>query len=246
VTSPAQPFAAPATPGAGAPIAERPTALLRARPVVTALAGGALALTVLAGLTHGLLLAVDEPIADVVRAQSWLEVLRPLNELGSERQGAVLAVVAGLALWRWCRRMAWLVPAVVGAGIALNVGMKLLVDRPRPPDPLGATALASFPSGHVLHAVVLLGLVPPLVHLVTRRRWAFWASAGVVAALAVCVAAMRVYLGAHWPTDVVASLLIGALLLAATEGALQGGPACTSRACALHQPSGPRLELASA
>jgi membrane-associated phospholipid phosphatase len=214
--------------------ARRPSALLRSRPVAAALLAGATTLAVLALLGHHVLLTIDEPLARIVRDQGWLEVLRPINELGSERQGAALAVVAGLVMWRWCRRLAWAVPAIVLGTVGLNVLMKLVIDRPRPPEPLGATALASFPSGHVLHAVVLLGLVPPIVHLVTGRRWAFWSTAGIVTLLAVCVAALRVYLGAHWPSDVLGSLLIGGLVLAAVEGLLMGRTSCAARPCALH------------
>ncbi len=173
-----------------------------------------LVLTGLAWGAHSLLSRVDDPLSGAVRNQGWLDVLAPINELGSEQRGAVLAVIVGLALWRWCRTLSLVVPAAVLGSVALNVAVKLVVDRPRPPSPATGTALASFPSGHVLHAVVLLGLAP-LVVAVLGGRPAFRRVTAALAAVGVLgVAAMRIHLGAHWPTDVIGSVLMGTLVLA--------------------------------
>jgi undecaprenyl-diphosphatase len=75
------------------------------------------------------------------------------------------------------------------------------------------TGLGSFPSGHVIHAVVIFGLLPILLWAVTKSRGYLVFGFAVFGVSVLAVAVSRVSLGAHWPSDVVASLLIGASLL---------------------------------
>ena len=84
--------------------------------------------------------------------------------------------------------------------------LKALIDRPRPPDPLVATSGASFPSGHAIAAAVtaaglVIALLPPGR---ARLRWEI--QAGLITFV---MAMSRVYLGAHWLSDVVAGSLMG-------------------------------------
>ena len=116
--------------------------------------------------------------------------------------GQVTVVVLGSAvLWR---RRALLLPMVMaGAGI-LQFLAKWAVDRPRPNlDPTG------FPSAHVLSLVVLLGCLAYVVGTSEARRG--WQRLGVGACVAiVCtVAFSRMYLDAHWLSDVLGGLSIG-------------------------------------
>lgn len=101
------------------------------------------------------------------------------------------------------RLAAFVLVARVGA-MLLSTGLKLAVDRTRPviDEPIATALGASFPSGHALGsaafyatlAVLLLPRRPPLV---------------AAALVAVAVAASRVLLGVHFPSDVTAGLLIG-------------------------------------
>ena len=95
--------------------------------------------------------------------------------------------------------------------------LKLVVDRARPPDPAVDTALGSFPSGHVIHAVVIFGLVLFLLWILTNRRLFLRVGFGVFTIVVVSVAVSQVRLGAHWPSDVIASFFIGASLLLAAK-----------------------------
>jgi membrane-associated phospholipid phosphatase len=107
------------------------------------------------------------------------------------------------------------VPAIAGAGgFAISVVVKFVIDRPRPPTHLAAVEGfgPAFPSGHSIRAAAVAGAV---AWLLTRwyphRRAAAWSIAIVVPA---AVGASRVYQGAHWATDVLAGIAVGAAWLA--------------------------------
>jgi undecaprenyl-diphosphatase len=126
-----------------------------------------------------------------------------------------LAIVA-LMMWRRQYLMALFVAlAVVARGSV--VLMKELVERPRPlPTQVDVSEQAggfSFPSGHVLGAVLLWGFVyfasERLIASPRTRRWVRWSSVGVIALMGL----QRVYAGAHWPSDVLAAYLWGGVIL---------------------------------
>ena len=105
---------------------------------------------------------------------------------------------------RWPVFLAWTIVGSVG----LDNLIKMLVDRPRPDfHRLTDVSGSAFPSGHASAAAALF---LALAFLLTRRmnggRAWVW---GVAAVLACLVAVSRVYLGAHWATDVIGGLALG-------------------------------------
>ncbi|MBF9223787.1 phosphatase PAP2 family protein [Hymenobacter ruricola] len=117
--------------------------------------------------------------------------------------GPVPMVVAavlftGVLAWRRRPREAWFFGLAVGGAVALNLLAKAILGRPRPAFwvSLAPETSYSFPSGHAMGsaAVVLaLGL------LLARRRWRVW---GPGAVFVLGVGFSRVYLGVHYPSDV--------------------------------------------
>ncbi len=126
-----------------------------------------------------------------------------------------LTIAAVMALRRQHLAALFVVLAAIARGSV--VLLKELVERPRPsPFQVDVTEQAggfSFPSGHVLGAVLLWGLVyfasEQLIANRRIRRWVQWSSL----ALIVLTGFQRVWAGAHWPSDVLAAYLWGGVIL---------------------------------
>lgn len=162
----------------------------------------------------GWLLALDEPVSEWFRGLIEDGAFATLvTQLGSPNMAVALGALGTVALWRRCRASAITLGLLVTSAVAADIVLKLIVDRPRPPNPLVDTGLGSFPSGHVIHAVVIFGLVPILLWAVTNSATYLKFGFAVFGVVVVSVAVSRVALGAHWPSDVVASFFIGASLL---------------------------------
>ncbi|WP_069762557.1 phosphatase PAP2 family protein [Streptomyces sp. LUP47B] len=130
----------------------------------------------------------------------------------------VLAAVA--VLWLVWRRNAWWTAVWLAATCALGTlvqqVLKAAVGRPRPvwPDPVDTAHFAAYPSGHALTATVVCGLLLWLLHHYGVGR-ALWFTALALAALSVVgVGLTRIWLGVHWPSDVLGGWLLGAMLVA--------------------------------
>lgn len=190
--------------------------------LVWIVAGASIVLAVLARVDGGsVLLTWDEPIQEWVQARrtdSWGTVFRTFSRLGSNLVVfSVFAVLCGLTALR-CRVLALALAIAVLARSPLEWLIKEMVDRERPDiERLVDGTGPSHPSGHVLAAVALWGLLPPLVALVTDRRWLWWLASFLAGVLIAGISMSRVYLGVHWFSDIVQGLLLGWLYLTALE-----------------------------
>ncbi|AEW93209.1 MULTISPECIES: phosphatase PAP2 family protein [Streptomycetaceae] len=137
---------------------------------------------------------------------------------GPTTMRALTVVAAGVCWLTGRRRQAyWAVTAAV-LGWTVETAVKAAVDRARPhwPHPVDTATGAAFPSGHALAATTACLTLSWLLRLSGRRgRW--WALAVVVGAGSVAgVGVTRVYLGVHWPSDVIGGWLAGAAVVTAT------------------------------
>ena len=122
-----------------------------------------------------------------------------------------LALICCLALFRAGLRWETFAVAVsLGGAMLISDTVKLLVSRPRPPvEHLQAVTGSSFPSGHSAQAsafwfsLVLALPAARVAPLLTR------VAAGLALVLVLAVALSRVYLGVHYPADVIAGVLLG-------------------------------------
>ncbi|MEX2287538.1 MAG: phosphatase PAP2 family protein [Planctomycetaceae bacterium] len=138
----------------------------------------------------------------------WLaEMARDITALGGYAfLGLLVAAVAGF-LWLDGKHAAmWYLLGAVVSGFLVMVALKTIINRPRPDvvPHLSAAISTSFPSGHsMMSAVVFLTLGGLLEQLAESRPLKFY-FLSVALFLSLIVGASRVYMGVHYPTDVLA------------------------------------------
>ena len=131
---------------------------------------------------------------------------------------AVLSIVMlPIVLWAVRRRADSLAALLVLAADALNQGLKVVVDRPRPEFSLLTSSPSSpaFPSGHSFHAIVLFGLLIVIAGELIKPPRIRRGIQALLCVVILAVGASRVYLGVHWPSDVIGAYVIGGLSLVA-------------------------------
>lgn len=160
------------------------------------------------------LLSMRNPadLADPIGPGWFEETCRDFTALGgiAVLVMIVLAVSGYLVLSGKTRAALWLILAT-GSGIALSTLLKMGFDRPRPDlVPHGSTVYSkSFPSGHsLISAVVYLTIGTLLARVEPRRRLKVYVMT-VAILLTLLIGVSRVYLGVHWPTDVLAGWTVG-------------------------------------
>lgn len=160
--------------------------------------------------SRGLVQGVDDWVREAaasIRNEPLTRFFQALDWLGSTVVMWPLRFVALLLIVVRRRYVQLLAYSLALVTSELCIGpLKVVIDRPRPTGSLVVTSGASFPSGHAIAAAVtaaglVIALLPP-----GRERLRWEVQAGVLT----CVMAFsRVYLGAHWLSDVIAGSLIG-------------------------------------
>jgi undecaprenyl-diphosphatase len=188
-------------------------------------AAGALAAWAFGGLTQDVAGHDDTVRADphvtawvIAHRTGWLtSALQVLTWLGS----TAVIIPAGLAvgLYFLFRRRTWQPLALLAAAVAGAIGLygivKPLVGRPRPPAAIwiGHYTGAAFPSGHATQSAAFYAMLAIVLGagLSARGRAILWSAAALVVLI---VGASRIYLAAHWLTDVLAGYALGATWVA--------------------------------
>lgn len=144
---------------------------------------------------------------------TWLpEIIRDLTSLGSfVVLGIVLLAVVGYLLLAGSPAAASLMLAAVLGGVALNSALKYSFARPRPEFivPGAKVFTASFPSGHAALSAITYLTIAALLAGTTKsaRLRIYFVSVGV--SLTLLVGVSRVYLGVHYPSDILAGWCVG-------------------------------------
>jgi membrane protein DedA with SNARE-associated domain/membrane-associated phospholipid phosphatase len=192
---------------------------------------GALLQDVLAGEEGALL---DAPVQRFLlrHREAWLTtVMRGASNLGNGAVLLGLVLLVGLAWWaraRSWRPLGLLAIAYLGAWLTSDA-IQQLTRRARPPaaQAIGHWTGFAFPSGHAAKAAAVYGMLAALLAAATPhwgRKVTLWTAATLLAGL---VGLSQLYLGAHWLTDVLGGLALGAawlftlLAAARTVGALR-------------------------
>jgi undecaprenyl-diphosphatase len=153
----------------------------------------------------------DDPSTPI--GPKWLQIAAmDITALGSGTVlGLVVAAIVGFLLLQGMSRTAALIAAASAGGWILNGLLKELFQRSRPdvvPHMRDVYSL-SFPSGHAMtSAAVYLTLGALLMRIADRRATKIYCI-GIAALVTFLVGMSRIYLGVHYPTDVLAGWLIG-------------------------------------
>ena len=177
----------------------------------------------------------DLPVAEWVQSISiplFDEVMRGASGVGWWLPASTITVCAGLALVVLKQRSdAALLVVLVSVSSGMNWVVKQIVASPRPDSAMlevrEELTSYGFPSGHVLFAVVCFGALAILLSGVGGRYTGLRKAmqAGLIL-LVVAMATSRVYLGVHWPSDVMGAVAMGGVYLVVlvwSRGRLQEG-----------------------
>jgi len=135
-------------------------------------------------------------------------LMRVITDLGSAGLAVIAVIATGLFLAKgWKRAAGWLLISLAGATV-LSISLKYGFHRPRPVPFFGVAPHSySFPSGHSLFSFCFYGVLAGLITARVRSLWlrvVVWASAAL---LVMAIGISRIYLGVHYPSDVVAGYL---------------------------------------
>jgi len=159
------------------------------------------------GLTH-----FNEPVFELLRSLRTRvgdDIMLAMTLLGNK----YVQLSAGVLIFIWLfakrfHRAAWHWLGVIFLSAGVAQGVKIFYYSPRPVGVLHPQLTSSFPSGHAILATALLGFLAMLLthHLPAGRRKA---PLLIASFFIVAIALSRIYLGAHWLTDVLASFVLG-------------------------------------
>ena len=181
------------------------------RPFLIAAAAGLAVFVLVAVLMRaGVLDGLDSRIAQFFaahhRRQPFDAIAETLDRL--DTWWLLILLIAALVggLW-WSGRMVQAVYLGVSIGVALilNPLLKLAFARPRPTEALVTISSAAFPSGHTTTATTIATALT-VIAWPTRWRWPMVAAAAI---FSLAMGVSRVYLGAHWTSDVLGGWALG-------------------------------------
>jgi undecaprenyl-diphosphatase len=183
--------------------------------LAAAILGGLLFAWLAERVSAGGTLGFDDAVLTWMGAHQVALLQRSVLEITALGEGSVviaLTLVAALILAVDRHRLAaFLLIIAAYGGLVLNAALKHIFHRPRPHIfTWGATvASSSFPSGHAMNAAVLYLTIALVLTRLEPRWWARLLTLIVAVLLIALICLSRLYLGVHYPTDVIGGLIIG-------------------------------------
>ncbi|HMA24958.1 MAG TPA: phosphatase PAP2 family protein, partial [Gemmatimonadaceae bacterium] len=135
-----------------------------------------------------------------------------ITALGTSAVVAMIVFIAGLFLWlNHHKHSAILLIAATLGGMVLDGLLKIGFNRPRPQIFQWGTQVvsSSFPSGHAMASTIVYGTVAYLAARLQQNAASRFLTMGLAALIIVLICSSRLYLGVHYPSDVLAGVIIG-------------------------------------
>ena len=164
---------------------------------------------------------ISKEVQEEVNEQRSIDLSRPLTYVsifGNSIISAICVLAVSLIYLITNNRKESLFVLLVFIADALNLVLKIIINRPRPTSDIVHVAEkfdhSSFPSGHVVHYVVFFGFI--LITLYYKKLFSLPLRVLLslfLAFLILTIPISRIYLGAHWATDVLGGYLVGFIML---------------------------------
>jgi undecaprenyl-diphosphatase len=187
--------------------------------LILLIAGVAFVAALAIGVATGVLDPFDAAVTNAIRSDGLAGVLWPLRyvtELGATwavTTVAVVVLIVGLAVNR--PRLGLTAALTISLASIGNSLLKIGFARARPEliEPIVVERGFSFPSGHAALSMVAYGVVAVLIWRSSIAPWARRAAVALLGLIILAVGLSRVWLGVHYPTDVLAGWTLGALVV---------------------------------
>lgn len=182
-------------------------------------------------VSGGALTQLDHDVANAthsIYSESLHRVFQAIAELGGVEVTTILMIGLGIYLWQRGFGSDALVVLVFVGAVVLEAMYKLFFHHPGPPHSLshkdgpsitdlvpGAGVGNSFPSGHIVRAVVAYGLIAFVIWRLSLSRNLRRLAVSLAVLILAILCFDRLYLDVHWESDVIGGLLLGLIALLA-------------------------------
>lgn len=158
-------------------------------------------------------LFIDTSISQFIysfRTPVLTEIMQFISFLGGKFLILACTIMIGLLVWKKHKRETILFSFTVLAGLLLNNAIKVLLQVPRPNiSPIDTSDSYSFPSGHAMNSFIFYALLSYFMFHFTRNKKLSILFSIAAMSLVFLIGLSRVYLGVHYPSDIIAGFTGG-------------------------------------